>query len=285
MPNDTDSVVSGLTCFHWFGHVARASLTNHHRSAVSGRSSNRLLNRDSYRVELVVASHLLGELPVSSILVDHEVPNQIKAALLRKDTLEHHLKLGITVVYDLVTLDGAPWHEALSVGSQAANSCLDAIGDHKELIELEQLRNPRLVGLKLVERLPYIRVFVGGVLKLNDPDGKAVDEEENIGAALILTYDRELVDGQEVVVVWLVEVDDSRLSSPDGAIFRLVFNCHAIHQHPMECSVAHLKRGAYWVADFALHLKNLILTELRIQTLDRGVKTGIQDHGAVVTTF
>ncbi len=193
--------------------------------------------------------------------------------------------MGIAVVHHLVAFDGAPWHESLAVGGEAADSCLDAVRDHQELVEFEQLRNPRLVGVELVERLPNIRILVGGVLEFDHADGKTVDKKENIRAALILTDNGELVHGQEVVVGRLVEVDDSRLSSPNGAIFGLVLHRHAVHQHPMECSVAHLKRGAFRVADFALHLKDLVLSELRIQTLDRGVNARIQDYGAVVGTF
>ncbi len=49
------------------------------------------MNRDSDRVELVVARHLLGEFPVSCVFVDHEVANQIEASLLIESTLKNHL--------------------------------------------------------------------------------------------------------------------------------------------------------------------------------------------------
>jgi hypothetical protein len=41
------------------------------------------------------------------------------------------------------------------------------------------------VGLELVEGLVDVGVFVGGVFEFDDGDGQAVEEEDDVGAAVL----------------------------------------------------------------------------------------------------
>ena len=58
------------------------------------RGAQRFLHRHVHRVELVVARHLLGELPAPEVFEHDEVPHQVEEAALLEHAFEHHLKLG-----------------------------------------------------------------------------------------------------------------------------------------------------------------------------------------------
>ena len=100
-----------------------------------------------------------------------------------------------------------PGGEALAGGGQAANLGLGAVGDHQQLVEREEAGDLGLVGLELLPGGVDGGFGVGGVLELDDGEGEAVDEEEDVRAALGLALDCELVDGEPVVVGGVVEVD------------------------------------------------------------------------------
>jgi hypothetical protein len=103
----------------------------------------------------------------------------------------------------------------------------------------EERRDLRLVGLELLVRAPHRRVLVGRVLELDHGQRQAVDEEHHVRAARVLSLGHgELVDGQPVVVVGLVEVDHPRLRPADGAVLAAVLDRDAIDQHPVHGAVA-----------------------------------------------
>ncbi len=60
-----------------------------------------------------------------------------------------------------------------------------AVGDDQRVVVDEEGGNLRLVGLELVEGVPDGGVRVGGVLELEDGEGQAVDEEHEVGAAVV----------------------------------------------------------------------------------------------------
>lgn len=62
------------------------------------------------------------------------------------------------------------------------------------------------VGLELLEGGPDRRVLVGGVVQLDNTQGRPVAEEHDIRPARKAGLaDRELVDRQPVVVFWLIK--------------------------------------------------------------------------------
>ena len=78
-----------------------------------------------------------------------------------------------------------------------------------------------------------------GVLQLDHRQRQAVDEEHDVGPAVVLALDdRELVDGQPVVVGRRVEVDHPRLLSGDRAVRAPVLDRDAVDQHPVKRVVA-----------------------------------------------
>ena len=101
----------------------------------------------------------------------------------------------------------APGHEAAAVGGEGADLGVDAIGDDEPLVVGEEAGDVFFVGLELVVGAVDIGVFGGGVFEFEDGDGEAVEEEDDVGAAVVVFVDGELVNGEPVVVEGLVEVD------------------------------------------------------------------------------
>ena len=88
-------------------------------------------------------------------------------------------------------------------------------------------------------RRPDGGIFVKGVLQLDDAQRKAVDEQHDVGTAFVLVLgDRELVDGQPIVVSGVVEVDDANLVSAPPPVSVPILDFHAIDQHQVKGAVA-----------------------------------------------
>ena len=96
---------------------------------------------------------------------------------------------------------------------------MESVGDYLELVQGEQGREFVLVILKLLPGVPDVGVLVGGVLELDDAEGQPVQEQDDIGPSggLVLPHG-ELVDGEPVVVVGVLEVDDAGRHSGHGAV-------------------------------------------------------------------
>ena len=75
-------------------------------------------------------------------------------------------------------------------------------------------------------------VFVYCIFEFDDDEGDAVDEEDEVGAFVVVVFDDgELVGDDEFVVVWVVEVD----GFDECAAFVAVFFC-AITVSLQNCS-------------------------------------------------
>lgn len=66
-----------------------------------------------------------------------------------------------------------------------------------------------LIDLQLMKGGPNVRVFIGGILQLDDCERQAVHKNDDIGTPRMVAFkNRELADGELVVVVRHVKVDD-----------------------------------------------------------------------------
>jgi hypothetical protein len=106
------------------------------------------------------------------------------------------------------------------------------------------------VGLELVEGLVDVGVFVCGVFEFDDGDGQPVEEEDDVGAAVSVFVDGELVYGEPVVVAGLLEVDEPDLVV-DGAVALLVGDGDAIGEESMEAAVVFDEVLAFAADDLA----------------------------------
>ena len=121
-------------------------------------------------------------------------------------------------------------------------SGLVPVGDHERLVHGEEGRQLGPVGLELLPGGPDRGVLVRRVLQLDDSQRQAVDEQYHVGPPGVpVLCDGELVDGQEVVGVRLVEVDGLGLRAANVPFTGPVLHRHALDQHPVEGVVAGLQ--------------------------------------------
>lgn len=91
--------------------------------------------------------------------------------------------------------------EAAFGGGEGASTGRDAVGDDEEGVVGEEAGDFAFVGLELVVGGFEVAFGVGGVFEFDDDEGQAVDEEDDIGAAVVVIFDEgELVHREEVVV-------------------------------------------------------------------------------------
>ena len=241
VPDDAYAAVAGLAAGPGAGLVAATDLGN---SAQAGGAES-LGDGDPDRVELVIAGHLLGEGAAAVVLKHDEVADQGDEAVGVADALEHHLDLGRVGIGQGLAGDGAPRLEPLAAGGECADTGLGPVGHDEQLVEGEEGRQLGLVGLELAPGGPDGGVLVGRVLDLDDREGQAVDEQDDVGpaGAVAVLGDGELIDGEEVVVGGGFEVDDVGLGAADRAAGP-VLDGDSRDEHSVEGAIAGLEGGA-----------------------------------------
>ena len=122
-------------------------------------------------------------------------------------------------------------HSWLAV-SDPMRAC-GAIGDHQQFVVEEQAADLLLVGLELVVGAPDRRVLVHGVLEFDNRQRQPIDEDKNIRPTLVPALDdRELVDGQPIVVLGCAEIHQPDVIPGDAAVRAAVLDLHAVAEHP-----------------------------------------------------
>ena len=150
------------------------------------------------------------------------------------DRFELEFELGAIVFIFL----GAPGHEPFFAGGEGADAGVGAVADDEGLVIDEEVADFGFVGLELGVGLPDVGFNVGGVFEFEDGEGEAVDEEEDVGAAMAFGGgDRELVGDEEVVVVGVLEVDELDVVGGFVALGAAVFDFDAFEQLVMEGAV------------------------------------------------
>ena len=232
MPHDADAPVARLAARPATGICGPA------RGVLERSCPQRLVHRGLNGVELVVAGDLLVEPPAAVVLEHNEVPHQVKEPSPIAHTLKQHLKLRQVLVGDFLAADGAPGLEPFPPCGEGAQTGLQAVGHDQGGVHREQSRQVGLVGLELLPGGPDGGVGVCRVLELDHSERQPVHEQHDVGASLdLVLHNGELVDGQPVVVGWIVEVDHPSLRPPDAPVVA-VFHRHAVDDHAMERPIA-----------------------------------------------
>ena len=181
-------------------------------------------------VELVVAGQLLYQLPAAVVVEDGEVLDEVEEPGGVAGPFEHYLQLRRLGSIGFFALHGPPGLEPLLAGAKWADARQNAIGDDLDLVHREHLGEFCLVGLELVPCLPDVGGFIGGVLQFDVSQGEPVYEEHDIQSAVLLVpLDGELVDGQPVVFVGVLEVDELSGYSAHRAVWPTL-----LHRDPVD---------------------------------------------------
>ena len=225
VPDDADAAVARLSA----GLLASLVAPGGFGGAQQLGGTQGFVHGDADGVELVVAGHLLGRR--AAVVLEHdEVPQQGEEAARLEDALQHHLQFSHVRVGKRLPGDGAPGLEPLPAASERADTGLDPVRGHQRLVHGEQRGQLGFVGLKLVPGRADGGVLVGRVLEFDQAKGQAIDEQNDMGTAVVpVLGDGELVDGKPVVVGTVLEVDDEDLVSTHVALGIAILDFDAIH--------------------------------------------------------
>ena len=220
----------------------------------------------------------------AAVVLEHdEVADQVEEALLVAKALDHDLQLGQMRVGQRLARDGAPGLEPLPPGAERADAGLHAVGGDEQRVGGEERRHLGLIGLQLLERAPDRRVLARRVLQLDHRERQAVDEQHHVGPARVLVLGHaELVDGQPVVRLGLVEVDHAGLRAADPAVAVAVFHGHAVHEQPVRGAVLQDQLGALGAEELAEGIVEGFGRQLRIEPRQRVAQPPFEDDLAVV---
>ena len=160
-----------------------------------------------------------------------------------------------------------------------AHTCLQAVrsprGRH---CSAGERRNLRLVRLQLGVRAPDGGVFVSGVLEFDEAEREAVDEDDDVGTTVVLPFDDgELVDGEPVVRVDVVEVDQFDEVARDASVGARIFDWHTFAQHFLESAIGLCERGCADAQDFAEGVFAGVVGDFRIECANDCAKASDED--------
>ena len=245
VPDNADAAVARLAAGRAAGLVPAARVGDRAVGALQPGGAQGLAQGDADGVELVVARHLLDERAAAVVVEHDEVAHQRQEPARLEHALQHHLELCRERVRQGLAGDGAPGLEPLPAGRERADAGLVAVRHHQRLVHGEQRGQLRLVGLDLLPSHPDGGVLVGRVLQLDDAEGQAVHEQDDVRpAGVAVLGDGELVDGEPVVAGGAGEVQHRHVVAAQPSAGVRVLDLDAVHEHTVEGAVAGLQRGA-----------------------------------------
>lgn len=160
------------------------------------------------REELVILGDLL--LDGGAIVFEDDVAaDELEEAGRFEDALDEGAE-GIIGRSDFgTTIGGFPGGEALFGREDAAHFGLETVGDDFELVVAEECRDLGMVGLELVPGLLQIGPGIVRVFQFEEGEGKAIDEDDDIGPAIVGAIENgELIDDEEVVLGGVIPIDE-----------------------------------------------------------------------------
>ena len=192
VPDDADAAVAGLAAA--LETLVAACLLGDARGGPQLRCAHRLGDGSAHGVELVVAGQLLLQCAATVVLEHDEVVDQSEQPLPIADTLQQDPQLDRVDLFEALARHGAPRLEPLPPRGERAEPRLSTVRGDEQLIHREQRGQLGLVGLELLPRLANAGLLVGRVLELDQAERQAVDEQQDIGPARVVT----LADGDLV---------------------------------------------------------------------------------------
>ena len=245
VPDHADAPVAGRAAGPAPRFVAAGGRLGHTAAAaLQRRRAPGLGDRRAHRVKLVVAGDLLGR-RAARILEGDEAPEQFEEAALFERAFDEHPQFGVEGRRQLLALDSAPGLEPFEAGSERSEPRAHAVRDRQHRVMNEERRRFRLAGLQLAQGRREGGALVGGALELEDGERQPVDEDDDIGAAFVAVLPNgELVDGDPVVRVRIVEIHDLRLRVARFAGPVAVCDGDSLDDHAVGGAVARLERAS-----------------------------------------
>ena len=236
-------------------------------------------------MKLVIARHLLHR-RAAAVLEHDEVSDKRQEPARLEDAFQHHLQLGYKRVGQRFAGHGAPGLEPLSAGGERADAGLDPIRNHQRFVHGEEGGQLGLIGLKLLPCRPDGGVLIGGILELDDAQGQAVDEQHHVRPAGVPVFgDGELVDGEEVVISGVIEVNGTdNVAAHPSPVFAIL-DLHAVHEHAVKVAVAGFQRCAFRPRQHAVGIVQRIDWQPWVELGQSVPQPPLQHHLPVVPTL
>lgn len=156
----------------------------------------------------MIARHDLARAAGAAVVEEHEVLDQVEEPFLRQHAVEQHLGVDAALLVLVVAL---PLDEVLPPARDRAVAGVVAVADDEEDVVVEGVRDRvlvQVVGEVVVE--PGADVLVNR-FQLDEDDGQAVDEADEIGAPVVVrdaqALDLQLAHGQETIRRRVAKVD------------------------------------------------------------------------------
>ena len=206
--------------------------------------------------ELRIAAYYL-RLFLGSIGEEHKVLDDAEQALFAEQPLHHRMQRIHAVGRLVLRADFAPCVEELIGREERAVLVVHAIADDHKRIVFEQFGNiAAIADSQLGEGIHDGGVLFDGALKLQYHHRQAVDIYDTVGDTFLLSFDFQLIDNAEDIVLRLLEVNRFNEEVGLGSIFPL--DSEPLRDEPIGMRIVlvqrttHIRRQA---GEDALHLK------------------------------
>ncbi len=237
--------------------------------ALGPNGLDRSLHGVPHGMELVIGRNLLRDLSLLVLLEHDEVAQVVDEAALLEDAPEERRHLRRPLGRDVFVVHAAPGLKPLATRADGAHAGVEPVRDDEHGVEAQQIRDLLRVRLQLLMRLPDVRLLVGGVLQLEEPDRQAVHVNHDVRPPLLVAPHRELVHGSEVVRPRLLEVHQPDQLAPDATLPVRRLHFHALHEEVVDRAVREDERRR----GLPQHLVECFFTRCRrgfpVQPIDR----------------
>ena len=229
------------------------------------------------RPELVVLGHPLDQ-PGRLVGEEDKVAHQVEEPCRLEDPSHQHFELG-PIGDDHPAVNRLPRGEVLEAGAERTHDCLQPIGGHAHDIGREHRGDVGAVGLELVPRAPEGGVLVARVLQLEQAEGQAVHEHDDVGPAALGARldDRELVGDEPVVALGALVVEEPGERVAHLARRIPLLHGHALGEEAVDAEVLGQRVLRLGPEHRGHHAVDGIGPKLRVYPLDGGTEATAQD--------
>jgi len=270
-PRHAHAPVAGFAARIASRRAALRALGDALAAARDAGDAQRFVHRRPDRVKPVIARHLLGR-RAAAVFVNDEVADERQEAPALADALQRNAQLRRFGRRDGIAFDSSPRLEPLPAGGERPKPRFDAVRYDKRFVGGEQVGDVRFVSLELPPRAPNVRARVGGdgAFQLGDRERQAVHEQDEIGsarAAVLGNY--ELVDGEPVVGVRVVEIDRPRRRAANAAAAVSILHADAFDEHLVKRAVARLERRAFGTGQLSERVPKRVRRQIGVEPRER----------------
>ena len=228
---------------------------------------------------MITAENLDNLAAVCVLLENDKMPQQFEESFLLEDAANQNFQFQDGRFFVILPFDGAPHLEPFPIGRQRTDSGLQAVRNYQDFVEVEERGDFLLVGLQLVPGVPDRGVLIGGIFQFDHAQGQAVEEDDQIGSAVVLAFDDgELIDNQPVVFCRVVEIDQPHPIARNGTVRAAILDFHAIPQHPVKGPIVPHQRRRFQPQHLSQRLLAGFVGNVGIQPVDSIPQPLNQNH-------